>query len=59
MIVGDIMKDKFKYLWLSGVIFILAGLGIGLKVNRTAGIVLTVVGMLISIVLILLEDKNK
>ena len=53
------MKDKFKYLWLVGVILILTGLGIGLKVNKIVGIVLTVIGMLISIVLILLEDKNK
>ena len=53
------MKDKFKYLWLVGVILILAGLGLGLKVNKIVGIVLTVIGMLISIVLILLEDKNK
>ncbi len=53
------MKDKFKFLWLVGVILILAGLGIGLKVNKVAGVVLTVIGMLIAIVLILLEDKRK
>ena len=53
------MKDKFKFLWLIGVILILLGLVLGLKVNKTVGIVLTVIGMLVSIVLILLEDKKK
>lgn len=57
--VGDIVKDKFKFLWLIGVILILVGLVLGLKVNKTVGIVLTVIGMLVSIVLILLEDKKK
>ena len=55
--IGDIMKSKF--LWLIGVILILAGLGIGLKVNKVAGVSLTVIGMVISIIFILLEDKHK
>ena len=55
--IGDIMKSKF--LWLIGVILILAGLGIGLKVNKVAGVSLTVIGMVISVIFILLEDKHK
>lgn len=50
---------KSKFLWLIGVILILAGLGIGLKVNKVAGVSLTVIGMVISIIFILLEDKHK
>lgn len=50
---------KFNLLWLIGVVLILVGLFLGLKVNKTAGVSVTVVGMIVSIVLILLEDKRK
>ena len=53
------MMKKFNLLWLIGVVLILIGLFLGLKVNKVAGVSVTVVGMLISIVLILLEDKHK
>ena len=53
------MKKGFNYLWLVGVIIILVGLFLGLKINKVAGIVVTVIGMLIAIALILLEDKRK
>ena len=55
--IGEIMKSKF--LWLIGVILILIGLVVGLKLNKVAGVSLTVIGMLISIIMILLEDKHK
>ena len=50
---------KSNLLWLIGVILILIGLFLGLKVNKVAGVSVTIVGMVISIILILLEDKNK
>ena len=53
------MKKKVSYLWLIGVALILIGLFLGIKVNKLAGIILTVIGMLIAICLILLEDKRK
>ena len=52
------MKKKVNLLWLIGVVLILVGLLIGLKVNKVGGIVITVIGMISSIALILMEDKK-
>lgn len=53
------MKKKLNFLWLIGVFMILLGLLVGLKINKVVGIVFTVLGMLIAIALILLDDKSK
>lgn len=52
------MKEVKNFLWLIGVIVIIVGLVIGLKVDKNIGMIVTVVGMVIAGLLVLISDKK-
>ena len=53
------LKDKFNIVWICGIVIILVGLVLGLKVNKMVGLVLAVIGMLIPTLLLIFEKKIK
>ena len=53
------LKEKFNIIWLGGIVLIIVGLVLGLRVNKLAGQILTVVGMIIPILLLIFERSIK
>lgn len=53
------LKDKFNIVWLGGIVIIIIGLILGLKVDKIVGLILTVVGMLIPTLLLIFEKRIK
>lgn len=53
------MKEIKNYLWLIGVVIIIAGLLLGLKVDKNVGTIVTIVGMVISALLVLISSDKK